>query len=75
MNLKFFVGGLPYAMTDTQLSELFASHGVVKSAQVIMDKLTGRSRALALWRCPQPRRYRQRLQLGMTKYMREGPCS
>ena len=31
-------------MTDTQLRELFASHGVVKFAQVIMDKLTGRSR-------------------------------
>jgi len=44
MNLKLFVGGLPFAMTDTQLRELFAPHGVVKSAQVIMDKLTGRSR-------------------------------
>ena len=44
MNLKMFVGGLPFAMTDAQLRELFAPHGVVKSAQVIMDKLTGRSR-------------------------------
>lgn len=44
MNLKLFVGGLPFAMTDSQLRELFAPHGVVKSAQVIMDKLTGRSR-------------------------------
>ncbi|WNM62303.1 RNA recognition motif domain-containing protein [Candidatus Nitrospira neomarina] len=44
MNLKMFVGGLPFAMTDAQLRELFAPYGVVKSAQVIMDKMTGRSR-------------------------------
>lgn len=31
-------------MTDAQLRELFAPHGVVKSAQMIMDKLTVRSR-------------------------------
>ncbi|HNP28655.1 MAG: RNA-binding protein [Nitrospira sp.] len=44
MNSKIFVGGLPYAMTDTQLQELFSPYGVVKSAQVILDKMTGRSR-------------------------------
>lgn len=44
MNSKIFVGGLPYAMTDTQLHELFSPYGVVKFAQVITDKLTGRSR-------------------------------
>ncbi|MEO8325803.1 MAG: RNA-binding protein [Nitrospirota bacterium] len=44
MNSKIFVGGLPYAMTDTQLNELFSPYGVVKSAQVITDRLTGRSR-------------------------------
>jgi RNA recognition motif-containing protein len=44
MHVKMFVGGLPFAMTDAQLRELFAPHGEVVSAQVIMDKLTGRSR-------------------------------
>lgn len=44
MNSKVFVGGLPYAMTDTQLNELFSPYGMVKSAQIITDRLTGRSR-------------------------------
>jgi len=41
---KLYVGGLPYSTTDMQLSEIFAAHGAVESAQVIIDKFTGRSR-------------------------------
>ena len=41
---KLYVGGLPYSVTDAQLSELFAAHGTVESARVITDKFTGRSR-------------------------------
>ena len=41
---KMFVGGLPFAMTDDQLNQLFASFGTVVSASVVMDKFTGRSR-------------------------------
>jgi RNA recognition motif-containing protein len=44
MNKKIYVGGLPYSVTDDQLSELFASHGTVESAKVITDKYTDRSR-------------------------------
>ena len=47
MGTKIYVGGLPYSATDTQLSELFAAHGTVESAQVIIDKFTGRSRGFA----------------------------
>jgi len=43
MNAKIYIGGLPYSVTEAQLKELFSSHGVVKSARVITDKLTGRS--------------------------------
>jgi len=44
MGSKIYVGGLPYAATEQQLSELFAQHGAVESARVITDKFTGQSR-------------------------------
>jgi RNA recognition motif-containing protein len=44
MGSKIYVGGLPYAATEQQLSELFATHGAVESARVITDKFTGQSR-------------------------------
>ena len=44
MGSKLYVGGLPYAATETQLTTLFATHGTVESARVIADKFTGQSR-------------------------------
>ena len=44
MNKKLYVGGLPYSVTDEQLSELFATHGAVESAKVITDRYTDSSR-------------------------------
>ena len=44
MNKKLFVGGLPYAVTDDRLEEVFAAHGTVESARVVTDKFTGQSR-------------------------------
>lgn len=44
MNKKLYVGGLPYTVTDEQLTELFESHGTVESAKVITDRYTDRSR-------------------------------
>ena len=44
MNKKLYVGGLPYSVTDDQLSELFATHGAVESAKVITDRYTDSSR-------------------------------
>jgi cold-inducible RNA-binding protein len=44
MNKKLYVGGLAYTVTDSQLQQLFASHGTVESAKVIMDRDTDRSR-------------------------------
>lgn len=41
---KVFVGNLPYSTTDEELSAHFAAAGAVKSARVITDKMTGRSR-------------------------------
>ena len=44
MGNKLYVGGLPYAATESQLSNLFSAHGTVESARVITDKFTGQSR-------------------------------
>jgi RNA recognition motif-containing protein len=44
MNKKIYVGGLAYSVTDSQLQQLFAAHGTVESAKVIMDRDTDRSR-------------------------------
>src|SRR5262245_59425904 len=44
MTNKVYVGGLSYATTDKQLEDLFAAHGTVESARVIMDKFSGRSK-------------------------------
>jgi len=44
MGKKLYVGNLSYDVNDADLEQLFAQHGTVQSAQVIQDKMTGRSR-------------------------------
>ena len=44
MGKKLYVGNLTYGVTDDTLAQLFAAHGTVQSAQVIMDRATGRSK-------------------------------
>ena len=41
---KIFVGNLPFTATDADLRHLFGSHGEVRSASVVMDRESGRSR-------------------------------
>ena len=44
MAKKLYVGGLPYATTDSELKDAFAQAGSVVSAVIIMDKMSGRSK-------------------------------
>src|SRR5687768_6346320 len=44
MTNKVYVGNLPYSYTNEDLSKLFQPFGPVRSAEVIMDRETGRSR-------------------------------
>ena len=44
MGKKLYVGNLPYDVTDSDLQSMFEAHGRVQSAQVIMDRDTGRSK-------------------------------
>jgi len=41
---KLYVGNLGWGVTDSQLQDMFAAYGTVVSAQVIMDRDTGRSK-------------------------------
>lgn len=44
MAKKLYVGNLSFNVSDSDLQELFSPHGNVISAQVIMDRDTGRSK-------------------------------
>ena len=44
MGSKLYVGNLTFGVTDAELQEMFQPHGTVRSAQVIMDRETGRSK-------------------------------
>jgi len=44
MAKRLFVGGLPWAVNDQKLEEVFSAYGKVASAKVIVDKYSGRSK-------------------------------
>jgi cold-inducible RNA-binding protein len=44
MGKKLYVGNLTYEVTDSELTKMFEPHGTVQSAQVVMDRDTGRSK-------------------------------
>jgi RNA recognition motif-containing protein len=41
---KLYVGNLSYSVDNAQLEELFSKYGSVRSAEVIQDRDTGRSK-------------------------------
>lgn len=44
MGKKLYVGGLAYTTSQETLEQAFAQSGTVESAQVIFDKMSGRSK-------------------------------
>jgi cold-inducible RNA-binding protein len=44
---KVYVGNLSYSANEDDLRQMFEEHGTVVSAQVIMDRETGRSKGFA----------------------------
>ena len=42
--MNIYVGNLPFSTTDDELRGMFESHGQVSSAQIIIDRETGRSK-------------------------------
>jgi RNA recognition motif-containing protein len=47
MTKKLYVGNISFTTTNEDLAQAFGQHGTVTSAQVIMDRETGRSRGFA----------------------------
>ncbi len=44
MGKKIYVGNLAYGVSSSDLQQMFEPHGTVQSAQVIMDRDSGRSK-------------------------------
>jgi len=44
MSTRLYVGNLPWAYTATDLQTLFGPFGSVVSAEIVSDRMTGRSR-------------------------------
>jgi RNA recognition motif-containing protein len=44
MGKKLYVGNLSYDVDSSELQQLFSQHGTVTSAEVVSDRMTGRSR-------------------------------
>ena len=47
MSTKLFVGNLSFNTTENDLQTAFAAHGSVVEANLMMDRMTGRSRGFA----------------------------
>ena len=47
MNNKLFVGNLSFNTTENDLQEAFAAHGTVVEVNLMMDRMSGRSRGFA----------------------------
>jgi RNA recognition motif-containing protein len=44
MGNKLYVGNLSYGVSNVDLEQMFSAHGAVRSAMVVMDRETGRSK-------------------------------
>jgi len=50
--MDIYVGNLPYSTTDDDLKSLFAAHGEVASARVVIDRATGQSKGFGFVEMP-----------------------
>lgn len=49
---NIYVGNLSYQATEDDIRQAFAAHGEVSSVQIIMDRMTGRSRGFGFVEMP-----------------------
>jgi RNA recognition motif-containing protein len=47
MNTKLYVGNLSFNTTENDLQDAFAAHGEVSEVNLMVDRMTGRSRGFA----------------------------
>jgi RNA recognition motif-containing protein len=50
--MNIFVGNINYKLTNEGLEQLFAPHGQVTSARIIMDRASGRSKGFGFVEMP-----------------------
>ena len=50
--MNIYIGNLPYSISEDELRELFAVHGEVSSASIIMDRESGRSKGFGFVEMP-----------------------
>jgi len=62
MTNKLFVGGLAWATTQDSLSNLFAQVGTVVSAQIIIDKFSGKSKGFGFVEMSSPEEAQKAIQ-------------
>lgn len=62
MSKNIYVGGLPYAVAEENLQELFSAYGIVEAARVITDRYTGQSRGFGFVEMSSPDEAQQAIQ-------------
>ncbi|MDH3608659.1 MAG: RNA-binding protein [Gammaproteobacteria bacterium] len=50
--MNIYIGNLPYSISEDELRDLFAAHGEVSSANIIMDRDSGRSKGFGFIEMP-----------------------
>jgi len=50
--MNIYIGNLPYGISEDELRDLFAAHGEVSSANIIMDRDSGRSKGFGFVEMP-----------------------
>jgi cold-inducible RNA-binding protein len=50
--MNIFVGNLSWETTEDALEQLFAPYGIVDRVQIVMDRVTGRSRGFGFVEMP-----------------------
>src|SRR3954452_14026370 len=48
MGKRLYVGNLSYSVDSSELETMFGAHGTVQSAEVVNDRMTGRSKGFGL---------------------------
>jgi RNA recognition motif-containing protein len=50
--MNIFVGNLDWSTTEDELEQLFAPYGTVERVQILLDRVTGRSRGFGFVEMP-----------------------
>ncbi|HYG53302.1 MAG TPA: RNA-binding protein [Flavobacteriales bacterium] len=50
--MNLYIGNIPYSMSESDLTQLFANYGEVTSLNVVKDKVTNRSKGFGFVEMP-----------------------